>query len=183
MDLLTFGLIFFFALHVIPFVPGLRDGLYKKLGAKTWKISFSLASLAGLVMIGFGYARADFVAFWQPPAWGHDAALYAMPLAFILIAAGDLKGHIRKILRHPMLIGFFLFGTSHVFANGDLASTKMFGAFAVYSLAAIVSAEARNKISDHTPTLRGDFRAIFGGLVIYAVFFFAHGWLFGASMT
>jgi uncharacterized membrane protein len=183
MDLLTSGLIFFFALHAIPFVPGLRDGLCERFGEKAWKIGFSLASLAGLVMIGFGYARADLVSFWQPPVWGYDALLYAMPLVFVLMAAGNLKGHIRKILRHPMSIGFFLFGTIHMLANGDLASTKMFGAFAVYSLAAIISAEARNKISDHTPALKGDFRAIFGGLVIYAVFFFAHGWLFGASLT
>ncbi|MCH8347394.1 MAG: NnrU family protein [Proteobacteria bacterium] len=182
MDLLTFGLILFFALHTIPLVPELRTRLHHKLGEKRWKIAFSLASLAGLVMIGFGYARAEYAALWQPPGWGYDAAIYAMAPAFVLIAAGDLKGHIRKILRHPMLIGFFLFGAVHMLANGDLASTKMFGAFAVYSLAAIISAEARNKISYHTPALKGDFRAIFGGLVIYAVFFFAHGWLFGAPL-
>ena len=182
MDLLTFGLIFFFAVHSIPFFPKLRNGLYGKFGDKSWKIGFSLASLAGLVMIGFGYAKAEFAYLWQPPVWGYDAALYAMALAFVLIAARSMRGHIRKILRHPMLIGFFIWGAGHVFATGDLASFKMFGAFAIYSLVAIVSAEMRKKVSDHTPETKEDLKAVFTGLVVFAAFFFAHGWLFGAPL-
>ncbi|MCH7805889.1 MAG: NnrU family protein [Proteobacteria bacterium] len=182
MDLLTFGLILFFALHTIPFFPRLRNRLYERFGEKAWKIGYSLVALTGLVIIGFGYANAPYEPLWSFPKWGSQLTIYAMAPAFILMAAGNLKGHIRKILRHPMLIGFFIWGAGHMLANGDLASTKLFGAFAVFSLAAIVSAEARNKVSGHTPTLSGDFKAIFGGLVIYAVVFFAHGWLFGAPL-
>jgi len=183
MDLLTLGLIFFFVLHCIPFFPGTRNGLCNKLGHKVYHRGFSLASLAALIAIGFGYAGAPYEALWSFPRWGDTLALYAMAPAFIFIAAGNLKTHLRKVLRHPMSVGFFIWGASHVYATGDLANVKLFGAFAVYSLVAIISAELRGKVPAHKPEAREDLKAVVIGLAVYAVFFFAHGWLFGAPLT
>lgn len=82
-----------------------------------------------------------------------------------------------------MSVGFFIWGATHVFATGDLANVKMFGMFAVYSVVSMVSAEMRKKVPDHTPDSKEDVKALIAGLVVYGVFFFAHGWLFGAPVT
>lgn len=182
MDLLTLGLILFFALHSIPFFPKLKKAICEKLGHKAYYRGFSLVSLILLVVIGFGYAKAPYEALWSFPGWGDQLATYAMAPAFIFIIAGNLKSHMRKILRHPMSLGFFIWGASHVYATGDLANVELFGSFAVYSLVSIISAEVRGKVPDHKPNTREDLKAVFAGLVVYAIFFFAHGWLFGAPL-
>jgi len=182
MDLLTFGLIFFFVVHCIPFFPKLRNSLAGKLGEKAWKGLFSLASLAGLVLIGFGYSKAPY----EPLLSVSPGAVYfAYPVmfpAFILIIAGNLKGHIRKMVRHPMMLGFFIWGISHLLATGDLANVKMFGAFAVYAVVSVISAELRGRVSAFTPKYKEDVKAILSGVILYAILFFAHGWLFGAPL-
>ena len=63
-----------------------------------------------------------------------------------------MKGHIRKKTRHPMLLGMVLWGVVHLINNGDLASVSLFGAFLLYSLFAIVSANRRGKIPSYEVT-------------------------------
>ena len=63
------GLILFFAVHSISIVNvGWRDAMAERLGTGTWKILYSLASLAGLVLLiqGYGLARGDPVILYAP---------------------------------------------------------------------------------------------------------------------
>jgi len=47
-----------------------------------------------------------------------------------------------------MLVGIFLFGVSHLFANGDLGSLMLFGTFLVYAPLAMLSGDHKQRLSD-----------------------------------
>lgn len=55
--------------------------------------------------------------------------------AFILVVAAYVPGHIKRVLRHPMLAGVKLWAFAHLLVNGDLGGILLFGsilAWAVY---------------------------------------------------
>ena len=58
MTLLVVGLVVFLGIHLVPALPALRKSLLAGMGERGYKGMFSAASLAGLVLIVFGYARA-----------------------------------------------------------------------------------------------------------------------------
>ena len=182
MDLLTLGMILFFGVHLLPFAPGLRNRLFGLAGENVYKGIFSLAALGGLVAMGFGFARAEYVEVWAPASWSFPVALHAMPVVFILLAAANTKTHIRKIIRHPMALGVFLWSVMHLAANGDVASLKLFGSFAVFAIFSVIATEARGKRPDYTPAAKFDVIAVVSGLVLYGVVLYFHGALFGAPV-
>ena len=49
-----------------------------------------------------------------------------MPIAAILLVAGNLPGNISRYVKHPMLTGIALWAFLHLLANGDLSSTIIF---------------------------------------------------------
>ena len=187
MILLVAGLIVFLGSHSTRIVaePWRRRRI-ERLGAGTWKVLYSLVSIAGLVMIvwGYGLARAEPVMLWQPPLWTrHLAALLTLPV-FVLIAAAYIPGtHIRRALGHPMLVGVKLWAAAHLIANGTLADAALFGGFLVWAIFAYKAARARDRAAGvRYPALGAarDAAAIGAGLVFWAAFaLYLHAWLIG----
>jgi uncharacterized membrane protein len=77
-----------------------------RIGELPWKGLYALLSIAGFVLIvwGFGLARQQPVALWSPPlAMRHVAALLTL-LVFILLAAAYVPCNaIKARLHHPMV--------------------------------------------------------------------------------
>jgi uncharacterized membrane protein len=112
------------------------------------------------------------------------------------------------LTRHPILWGFFLWSFSHIVPNGDYPLVLMFGIFAFFALVGTKlldrkkkrtfgEYEWRNK-TQYTPIFlcagsglyRGQFvltkEDIWGivtGLIVYCVFYYLHGHLFGIIPT
>lgn len=182
MTLLIIGLLLFFGVHFVPAAPGLKQSLTDRLGANGYKGVFSLVSAAGLGLIIWGYSRAEFVAVYDPPLWGRHVTMLLVLMAFICLAAFDLKTRIKRLLQHPMLIGIILWGAGHLLANGDLASVMMFGAFVAYGVADILLANAQGRVKESEVKPFHDLLAIVGGLVIYAVFIMIHPYVIGVPV-
>lgn len=185
MTLLWIGLGVFFGVHLIPMTP-LKAGLVNALGANRYKALFSLLSLIGLVLIILGYRQAPVEMVFGPKGWARAAAVHSMPIAFVLLAASNMPTHIRAQLKHPMMLGILLWSMLHYFANGERAAVWLFGSFALYSIVSIVSTSVRGKtlIDPAKPAAwKYDVRAVIGGLVVYAVVLFAHGWLFNRVLV
>src|SRR5207237_9195057 len=92
---LILGLILFLGIHSVRVVADdWRAAQIARLGEGPWKGLYSLASLAGLVLIiwGYGQARNDPVVLWNPPLWTHYRAAPLTLLAFVLVAAADAAG-------------------------------------------------------------------------------------------
>jgi uncharacterized membrane protein len=70
---------------------------------------------------------------WDPPRWlRHVNNLLLWP-AFICIAAAYIPGDIKRVLKHPMLVGIKLWAVGHLLANGDLGSIILFGSFLLWA--------------------------------------------------
>ncbi|MGD9925842.1 MAG: NnrU family protein, partial [Pseudorhodoplanes sp.] len=88
------------------------------------------------IAVGFARYRAtEWVNLWYPPVWTRHLALLLNWIAIVCIAAAYIPGHIKRVLKHPMLVGVKLWALAHLIANGDLGSLILFGsilAWAVY---------------------------------------------------
>lgn len=182
MTIFYLGLALFFGMHLLPELPDMRARLIGVMSEKGFKGLFALVSLAGFVLMIWGFAKAPHIQVYEPVAWAKWPALVLMPFALILQAAANMKGRIRLRLRHPMMIGVGLWSVLHLFANGDRAGLILFGSFLLYSIMSIWSANRRGPATGYKPVPRKDMMAVVGGIVVYVILLLAHPYLFGAKI-
>jgi len=136
--LLIAGLVLFLGVHSVRMLAeDWRAHMRARLGKGTWKGLYALLSLAGLVLIAWGFdlARDRPLIVWLPPAaLRHGAALLTL-LAFVLVAAAYVPGNgIKARLHHPMVLGVQAWALAHLLATGMLAHLLLFGSFLVWAI-------------------------------------------------
>ena len=182
MALLIAGLVLFLGVHLVPAVPPLRRAWAGALGDKRYRGLFALVSIAGFVLLIAGYVVASpGRRLFAPSVGAIHAAPLVVTLAFILLAASHMRGHLRKTLRHPMVIGVVLWSGIHLLANGDLRGTILFGSFLAWSLLDLASSFARGGAPDFEPNTRHDVMAVVGGIGVSLVVMLLHRVLFGVA--
>lgn len=149
MTLLILGLFLFLGVHSVRIVADdFRTARIQAWGDNGWKAAYSVVSIAGLVLIvyGYGLSRAAPVDLWNPPVWTrHLASLLTLP-AFILLVAAKVPGsHLKAKLKHPMVLGVKLWALAHLLANGRLADVLLFGGFLVWAALCFRAARARDR--------------------------------------
>ncbi len=177
------GMGLFFAIHLVPSFPDMRQDLIVRMGAKGYKAAYSLISLTGLILIGSGYSAMDYQELWPTPDWAGQFSLAVMTIVIILWVAAELKGHIRQKIKHPMIIGVLLWAIVHLINNGDRASLYLFGAFGLFAVFSIISATRRGKLPDYAQAnTMHDVTAILVGSVISGIMIvWGHEFLFGVA--
>jgi uncharacterized membrane protein len=184
MTILLLGLAIFYVAHLVPATP-VRASLLASLGENKYKLVITLASFVGLIVAVIGYKQVPVEYVFAPKPWARAAALHGMPLAFILLASAHMPTHIRKWVRHPMMLGVLIWSLLHYFANGERAAVWFFGSFAVYAVFAIVSGTMRGQsIAKPGKVIawKFDLMAIAGGIILYGAVMAAHGWLFNRAL-
>lgn len=180
MGILILGLLLFFGIHLVPVLPGLRARLAGALGERAYKGAFTLASALGLALVVIGYARAPSAPqMFAPIPAALAVAPLAMTLGFVLLAAANMKTHIRHALRHPMLLGVGIWAGVHLLANGEARATLLFGAFLAYVAVDLVSATRRHAVKAFVPDWRLDALAVVLGIGLALLVMRLHGPLFG----
>lgn len=190
MTVLVLGLLLFLGTHSISiFGHRWRDATAARIGELPWKGLYSLASLAGLVLIvvGYGLARQEPVVLYLPPAWLRHVGLLLLLFVFPLLLAAYLPGHIKRKLKHPMLIAVKTWAFAHLLMNGMLADVVLFGAFLGWAVADRISLKRRpqREMLVTAPASKwNDAIAVIVGLAIY-VWFVAglHQWLIGVPIV
>lgn len=184
MRLLNLGLAVFLAVHLVPALPAWRQALVQRLGEPRYKRYFSLASVAGFVMIVVGYGLAERgPQLFVPVAGARMLAPIVVPVALILIAAANMPSRIRAVLRHPMLLGVLLWSGVHFLANGSLRASVLFGAFFVWAAVDLVSAFARGPGRAFVPQPKYDAMSVGGGLLGALAIMALHRLLFGVPVV
>ena len=180
MTILISGLVIFFAIHAIPLFPSFKTSLQSRLGAMRFKGIFSLIALAGFGLILLGMSRAEFRPVFTPPTWSPLIANLAMPVAFCLLVAAYVPNNFRRVIRHPMLSGVFIWALAHLIANGDLASILLFGLFGLYAIVDIISVNRRSpaETTARQPLLKDVLVLVIGFAAFWVVRYF-HAALFG----
>lgn len=175
MVFLVLGVALFFAIHIIPSTP-IRASMIANIGEGPFKGLFSLMAVVGLGLIIYGLGEAEFSPLWTPPAWGRNLLISIMPVVVVLWVAAELPNNIKRLVRHPMLIAMIIWGTGHLIANGDIATTIVFASFIVFSVFNIVSVNARGSYQQPASVSRiKDILTIVLGLAIYGLLYYFHG--------
>ena len=176
------GLALFIGVHLIPVAQPLRARLVAAFGDRTYRGVFAAIAGTGLVLIVLGYhLRPDRVQLFAPSAAARGAAPLVVTIAFVLFAVANMRSHVRRIVRHPMLIGLALWSGVHLLANGDLAGTILFGSFFAYSIVALLSAMARHAVKPFVPQIKYDVMAVVGGLALAWLTIRFHPVIFGTG--
>ncbi len=140
------GLLVFLGTHVFVSMRGARAAAMARLGIVGYRIAFSLVSIAGLVLIvwGYGLYRAhEWIDVWMPPAFTRHIAVTLMLFSVIFMTAVFFQSHIKAKLKYPMLASVKTWALAHLIANGDLGSILMFGTFLGWAVFARISAKRR----------------------------------------
>ncbi len=188
---LTLGLLMFFAIHLVPTSPSLRDGLVERFGEPAYKLGFSVLSLIGFVLIVVGYHKLQLMpgknpVLWDPPTWTRHIAFLLMLPAMIFLVAAFVPSRIRTALKHPMLAAIKVWALAHLLVNGDLGSMVLFGAFLAYAVYDRISVKRRpaKLPTGPAPGPLNDVLVVVGGLALYAfMMLWGHGALIGVPLT
>ena len=187
MAVLILGLVLFLGVHSTRIVAdGWRTATVARIGEKPWKGLFTLASIAGFVLIvwGFGLARRSPVYLWESPLGMRHLAGLLMLVAFILLVSTYVpRNSIKAKLHHPMVLSVKVWALAHLLANGNLADVVLFGSFLVWAVFSFRAARKRDREAGTgypAGTMAGTATAVVVGVAAWAMFaFWAHGWLFG----
>lgn len=186
LSLLILGLVVFLGVHLLPTLPDVRNGLVARFSEQRYKGMFSLASAIGLVLIVAGFAHSGpetRAALFAPMPAAIAIAPFAMVVSFILLAAANMKGHLRRSLQHPMLLGVLIWSLVHLLANGEVRSTVLFGALLAYAVVDLASAVSRHAVKSFVPQAKYDIMAIVGGTVVALLVMTFHRVLFGVPVV
>jgi uncharacterized membrane protein len=188
MPLLIAGLVLFLGVHSVAIIaPTFRTRTIQRMGEGAWKGLYALISLAGFVLIcyGFGLARQAPVVLYSPPTWLRHLALLVMLPVFPLLIAAYLPGRIKTAAKHPMLAAVKFWAFAHLLANGSLADVLLFGGFLAWAVVDRISVKRRatpQVLRTAPPGPWNDAIAVVLGLAVYALLIgWAHVRLFGVS--
>ena len=149
MTQLILGLILFLGAHSVRiWADGWRNQTIEAYGEKTFKGVYALVSILGfyLLVVGYGEARLQTVALWNPPIFTKHISMLLMLLSSILLMATYIpRNHFKMRLGHPMVLSVKVWALSHLLANGNLADLVLFGSFLIWAVLNFRSARARDR--------------------------------------
>ena len=190
MALLIIGIILFLGVHLVRVVaPGFRQSMIVSLGERGWRAAYSIASLATLILLiyGFGQARAVTGMLYNPPVWMAHITITLMLVAMICLVASLLPaGHIATKTKHPMVLSVKIWALAHLLANGDTSSVLLFAAFLAWGVILRISLKRRERAGEITlrpfVSAKYDLYAVVIGIVAWGLIIWKlHEWLIGVS--
>lgn len=173
--ILVAGLVVFIGAHVFVTMRDQRAALIGRIGEGPYKGLLALASVIGLILIGYGfgeYRATDWIDVWYPPRWTFYITELLMWPASIFVVAAYIRGHIWRTLKHPMLVGVKTWAVAHLISNGDLGSILLFGSFLLW--AGYDRMTLKHRADAGAPAIpagghRNDIIALVVGTVLYVV--------------
>ena len=173
------------AVHLFPALAvQARANFIARRGRALYRGVFALLILCSIILMVSGWRAAHPVAVYQPPEWGRGAAYVLVLFTFILFVAAKRLTNIKRILRHPQLIGVTLWSISHLLANGDSRSLLLFTGIGLWALIEIVMINRRAGIwiKPAPVPVHRDIITIVIGVVLYLVLLKLHPYLSGTTL-
>ncbi|MBT8107153.1 MAG: NnrU family protein [Gammaproteobacteria bacterium] len=184
MALFLAGITIFCLVHLFKAAaPAARDNVVFKLGENPYKGVFSLLILGSLVLIVFGWKATVPTAVYVPPLGPGIVPSVLVLIGLILFFASQAGGYIRRVLRHPQMLGTIAWAIAHLLTNGDSRSVILFGSLGLWALLEILLCNRRDGPREELPaaSARADLIAVLVGVVAFGLIGHFHMRLFGVS--
>lgn len=184
---LVLGLIAFLGVHSLRIVADdWRTRTMTRMGEGAWKGLYSVVSIAGFVLLVWGYGQARMVSpvLYDPPLVTRHITGLLMLIALVLVVAAYVPAnHIKAAVGHPMLAGVKVWAFAHLLSNGRMADVILFGAFLAWAVVDFIVARHRDRLAG-TVYLAGramrTVMVLIAGLVAWVVLSMGlHRWLIG----
>jgi uncharacterized membrane protein len=185
--LMILGLALFVGAHAFITLRDRRAAAIARIGEGPYKGLLSLAALIGIVLIGYGFGRyraGGYIDVWFPPAWTRHVTVALVWPSIICVVAAYIPGNIKRVLKHPMLVGVKLWAVAHLIANGDLGSIILFGSILAWAVFDRITLKRRSDPGAAPPIppggIRNDLIAVVVGTLLYlALGFWFHPYVIG----
>ncbi len=185
MILLILGVLLFAVIHWFPaLMPAQRNQMLTRMG-NPYKGLFALAIVASIVLIVLGWRGTTAYPVYETPGWGRHVPFIIMPIAIWLFSSTHSRARIRRVIRHPMLVGVGLWAGAHLLANGDIRSVILFGGLATWAVVSIALINRRDGAwvkPEINATIASDARSVVIVLVVYAVLMALHRHFAGVAL-
>lgn len=190
MTKLIFGVLLWSVVHLVPAVAaGFKKNIIEKYGENPYKGVFGLLMIFSLYLIISGWGsmtpvEPDTLAeIYTPPDWGDHAAGVLVLIGFILFLAPYPPNNIKRMLRHPQLLGMACWGVGHLIAIGTMRSIVLFGGFAVWAVLEMIFINRRDGtwVKPEKVSYRNDLTMTLFSVLAFMAFLYTHHLLFGGS--
>jgi uncharacterized membrane protein len=190
MTRLVLGLLLWSVVH---FIPGMavdfRKNLIDRFGENPYKGIFALLMFVALYLIISGWQSMTPVApdvletIFTPPEWGVYAAGLLVLIGFILFLAPYPPNNLKRIMRHPQLIGVVSFSVGHLFAVGTARAIILFAGLTIWAVIEIVLINRRDGewVKPATAPIKKDVALVVFSVLVYLAFLYTHHLMFGGS--
>jgi uncharacterized membrane protein len=189
--IMIIGLAAFLGAHTLVALRPQRAAVIARVGERPYKGLFSLVSLIGIILIGYGFAhyRANgYIDIWMPPRWTRHVTEALVWPAIIFVVAAYVPSQIKRVLKHPMLAGVKLWALAHLLSNGDLGSIILFGSVLGWAVYDRIAVKKRGGGAAPVAIAAGDgYRndfivVVVGTLLFFALGFWFHPWVIGVPV-
>ena len=184
MTRLAIGVLLWSVVHFIPAIAAdLKKNMVNRFGEYPYKGIFALIMAVAIYLIISGWKSVVPDTVYMPPDWGVHAAFFLVLLGFILFFAPYPPNNIKRMMRHPQLIGMSCWGVGHLFAIGDTRSIVLFGGLTIWALAEIFLLNRRDGewVKPASVSGRKDLTMVLFSALIYMVVLYTHHLVFGGD--
>ena len=184
MNLLIAGVLLWSIGHLSPsFAPGFRQSLIDKLGAGPYRGVFALVIVASLLLIVFGWRSTPEEYLYILPVWSRQLGFVLMFVSVFMLGAAHGKSLVKRFIRHPMLMGVFVWSVSHLLTNGTTRALILFGALGIWALIEmpLLNARDRDWVRPAATPLSAELKGLVISAVVFAVLIGLHPYFAGVS--
>ncbi|MFP7569868.1 NnrU family protein [Marivita sp. S2033] len=132
-----------------------------------------------LVLMIWGFWKADFIPVWYPPSFLTHINNLLMLVAIFVFGMSATTGRLRGKMRHPQLTAVKIWAVAHLLVNGDLASIILFGGLLAWAVAEVIVINRAEPVWDRPPPgdAKKDVLLVVITIVAYVVISLIHLWL------
>ncbi|WP_038034482.1 NnrU family protein [Thermopetrobacter sp. TC1] len=179
--LLALAIALFGITHAVPALPRLKARIKAVLG-RAYLPLFIALSVFSTGAIAWLWATSPFIALYDPPPWGAHVTFLLMFFAFLLFGIFLYPCRLKRFFRLPFAYVVLLWGTGHLFANGD-AATVVLAAGLMIVAAVLLALALKNGVRPEAKDgLSLDLAALLTGMILYVFMAMFHGMLIGVPV-
>jgi uncharacterized membrane protein len=190
MTRLAIGVLLWSLVHFIPAIAAsFKKNIISRYGEYPYKGLFTLLMVVALYLIISGWKLLSPIppevleSIYTAPEWGGYAAAVLVLIGFVLFLAPYPPNNLKRVLRHPQLLGLVAWGVGHLLAVGTTRALVLFGGLSVWAIVEIILLNHRDGEwikADRVP-FKKDIALVLFGLLAYMAFLYTHHMLFGGT--